>query len=313
MKGDFHVFTGHYLNHGFASVFGSKQAVVRRGEKLGRFPVHNRTKNQIAVPAIRPLKSRISTHLPSQPAIFTAPKLTGTRSDPNSVGVEGIDGDAVHTRQRQISRHQLPMRPVICAFPCTGRCRSAPDDLVIRSRLLNGVNMAGTRTLNLEIHRHFRVVTPRPHFFPDSRQSIRGSGVKGGVFMRNRWGRKFCIAHPSLVKLRVAVFNEFMRRVMRIESLANLIVAGFSAVHHLHPIRRGVRRLVRSLRDVLPEKRSDDKKSNQHQKCGSFNEEITHTQKYTLQHGKKAKGPPGRQPFSIQVNLEGWSKNMLLV
>jgi hypothetical protein len=70
---------------------------------------------------------------------------------------------------------------------------------------------------------------------------------------------------------------------------------------------------VRSLGHVLPENRSHDEKANQHQKGGSFDKKITHTQKYTLQHGKKAKGPPGRQPFSIQVNLEGWSKNMLLV
>ena len=117
--------------------------------------------------------------------------------------------------------------------------------------LLNGIHMAGTRTLDLKGHCHFRIITPRPHFFPNSIHSLRSSLVLLRITTGGLRSCQFMVPHPALVVLRVSVFDKGNILVMRLKCRTDNFWRGIIFVHQPHPIRCVISWQIRCLRNML--------------------------------------------------------------
>ena len=142
--------------------------------------------------------------------------------------------------------------------------------------LFNGVDVAGTGALDLELHGDFRVVAPWPQLLPFAGEAIGGFCMRSGVGMRHSRRWQFRIAHPTLVELRVAVFDERVVGVIRFVGRAHRLMRGFTAVHQLHPRWGFSRWAVSGLWDVLSVCRRNEQNAQ-----GSQREELnsSHAQK----------------------------------
>ena len=254
MKRQLHVLPPSHLRHGDAAVFGSVQAVVG-GRKQDRLPLTcDRPEHQVTVPPVVGLVSRVPTKCPGIASVFGAPQLSRSRSHPHAQFVFRMNGNAVDTGQGQIPCHERPMGAVVDALPRPRCGRPAPHHLVVGRGLLHRVDVAGARTLDLELHGHLWVKVPRPHFFPHpilagSRHPRRIQRLC--IRPRHFRPRQFHVAQPTLVVLGVPILLKGMGGVMRFVSAPHLGHRCFSAVHQLHPHRVVGGGSVRSLGHVL--------------------------------------------------------------
>ena len=142
--------------------------------------------------------------------------------------------------------------------------------------LLNGINMAGTRTLHLKSHCHFRIITPGSHFFPNSVHSFRRSLVQLRVSAGRLRRGQLMVPHPALVVLRVSVFDEGNALVMRLKCGTDNFWRGIIPVHQPDPIRCIIPWQIGCLGNVL---RTDGKRYHQLQGKGGHEVNSVHGQK----------------------------------
>jgi len=292
MKRQFHVLPPSHLRHGDAAVFGSVQAVVggRKQDRLhftcGRF------EHQVTVPPVVGLVSRVPTKCPRIATVFGAPQLSRSRTHPHALVVFRMNGNAVDTGQGQIACHERPMGAVVDALPRPRRGRPAPHHLVVGRGLLHRVDVAGTGTLDLELHGHLRVKMPRPHFFPDPiLTGGRRPRCAQRLLISSRHFRpwQLHVAQPPLVVLGVSVLFEGMRGVMGFVRPPHLGHRRFSTVHQLHPRRVVGGSPVGGLGNVLGKGRtqaSDD------QQCGKkkTGEPVKHGEGVRVQSSQLKRG-----------------------
>ena len=254
MKRQFHVFTTGHLRHGDAAILGSVKAVVGGCKQHLFFVARERLEHQVAVPPVRGLEGCIPAQCPGIASVFRAPQLARSGSHPYALVVFRMNGDAVDACQGKVACHERPMGAVVDALPRPRRGRPAPHHLVVGRGLLHRVDVAGTGTLDLELHGHLWVKVPRPHFFPHpilagSRHPRRIQRLC--IRPRHFRPRQFHVAQPTLVVLGIPILLKRMRGVMRFVSAPHCGHRCFSTVHQLHPQRVVGGGSVRSLGHVL--------------------------------------------------------------